>query len=62
MIYVILFSREEEEEDKIDIDDIDLDDISPEEIDKMLKEADRVEVGFVYYFNEIGSSLRSEWY
>ncbi|KAK8820429.1 hypothetical protein WA577_006492 [Blastocystis sp. JDR] len=35
---------DEEEEEDIDIDDSILDSISPEEIDKMLKEADKVEV------------------
>ena len=33
------------EQDEIDIDDSILDTISPEEIDQMLKEADKVEVG-----------------
>ena len=40
-------SREEEE---IDIDDSILDTISPEEIDKMLKEADKVEVDAICLF------------
>ena len=37
-------SREEEEEEEIDINDIDLDQISKEDIDKMLAEADKMDV------------------
>ena len=37
-------SREEEEEEEIDINNIDLDQISKEDIDKMLAEADKMDV------------------
>ena len=37
-------SREEEEEEEIDINDINLDQISKEDIDKMLAEADKMDV------------------
>lgn len=48
------------EEEDIDIDDSILDSISPEEIDKMLKEADKVEVHSIRRFSNVGASAGYE--
>ena len=48
------------EEEDIDIDDSILDSISPEEIDKMLKEADKVEVRSIRCFSNVGASVGHE--
>ena len=48
------------EEEDIDIDDSILDSISPEEIDKMLKEADKVEVHSINRSSNVGASAGYE--
>ena len=52
--------REEYDEDDIDIDDIDLDQITQEDIEKMLAEADKMEVGFGDLVLGLGSPTRFE--
>lgn len=42
----------ENEEDDIDLDDIDLDNLTKEEIDKMLEEADKLEVLYSLFFEQ----------
>lgn len=43
--FVSYCSEEEIDEEDLDLDDIDLDNITQEDIDKMLAEADKMEVG-----------------
>lgn len=42
--FELMICRNEDEDEDIDLDDIDLDNLTKEEIDKMLEEADKIEV------------------
>ena len=47
-MFVSYYREDEIDEEDLDLDDIDLDNITQEDIDKMLAEADKMEVGMEY--------------